>query len=193
MTLSEDSIAIEIVLSARPLERVESDIAVAGFFLDERPLRGGAARADWRLCGGLSRRIVNGDLSGKSGEAMLIGCGRALRSPRLLLLGLGERHRYDRLRVTDETREALDRCRRLRLRRVALAPLGIAPDDVPRHAAAIVAGVIDAWNLGDEVDGLPRVLDLCVPKSEIVGVQRALESACEAAGATGIRVTAESA
>ena len=61
---------VEIVLTARPLERVDSEIAVAGFFTDERPLRGGAARADWRLCGGLSRRIENGDLSGKSGEAV---------------------------------------------------------------------------------------------------------------------------
>ncbi len=81
---------IELILTARPLERVESEIAVAGFFSDERPLRGGAARADWRLCGGLSRRIESGDLSGKSGEAMLIGCGRALRAPRFMLLGLGD-------------------------------------------------------------------------------------------------------
>ena len=74
---------VELVLTARPLERVACDIAVAGFFTDERPLRGGAARADWRLCGGLSRRIESGDLSGKSGEAMLIGSGF-----NLMVLGL---------------------------------------------------------------------------------------------------------
>lgn len=176
--------AIEIVLTARPLERLESEIAVAGFFTDERPLRGGAARADWRLCGGLSRRIESGDLSGKSGEAMLISCGRALRSPRLMLLGLGERHAYDQLRVTDETRRALDRCRLLRLSRVALAPLGIAPDDLPRHAAALVAGVNDAWS---SVSHSMR-LELCVPRAEVTGVYRALESACDAAGETDISI-----
>ena len=85
------SAEILIELTPQPLERVESEIAVAGFFSDERPLRGGAARVDWRLCGGLSRRIVDGDLAGASGEALLIGCGRALRSPRLLLVGLGDR------------------------------------------------------------------------------------------------------
>src|SRR5690606_1725487 len=99
--------------------------------LDDRPLRSGAARVDWRLCGGLSRRIESGDLSGKSGEALLIGCGPALRSPRLLLLGLGERHAFDSMRASDEMRTALDRCRRLGFSRIAMSPLGVASDDLP--------------------------------------------------------------
>ena len=137
--MSASAATIQLILTANPLERAEGEVAVAGFFTDERPLRGGAARADWRLCGGLSRRIESGDLSGKSGEALLIGCGRALRAPRLMLLGLGDRHAFDQLRVSDETRAAVERCARLRCDRVALAPLGIAPDDVPRHAAALLA------------------------------------------------------
>ncbi len=180
---------VEIVLTARPLERVDSEIAVAGFFTDERPLRGGAARADWRLCGGLSRRIENGDLSGKSGEAMLIACGRALRAPRLMLLGLGDRQTYDQLRVSDEIRSALDRCRKLRLQEVVLTPLGIAADDVPRHAAALVAGLADAW-AGCE---RPMRLQVCVPRAEVAGVYRAIESACGAASLEGVAVTTDDA
>ena len=176
---------IQLVLTDRPLERVDADIAVAGFFTDERPLRGGAARADWRLCGGLSRRIESGDLSGKSGEAMLIGCGRALRAPRLMLLGLGDRQVYDQLRVSDETREALARCRQLNLQRVALTPLGIASDDVPRHAPALVAGILDAWQSAD----VPMSLEVCVPRSEMPGAFRAFENARDAAGAETISVS----
>ena len=175
---------IELVLTSLPIERVESGVAVAGFFTDERPLRGGAARADWRLCGGLSRRIEQGELSGRSGEAMLIGSHRALRSPRLLLLGLGERSRYDRLRVTDETRGALERCAQLGVSNVALAPLGIAADDVPRHAASVVAAVAGAWAKSSE----PRRLLFCVPRSELAAVLRAFESACDTEGRTAIRV-----
>jgi hypothetical protein len=178
-------VQIELILTTSPLERVEGDIAVAGFFSDERPLRGGAARADWRLCGGLSRRIESGDLSGKSGEALLIACGRALWSPRLLLLGLGDRHVFDPLRVADETREALDRCRKLRCERVALAPLGIAADDVPRHAAALVAGIRDAWRDAER----PMSLHLCVPRPEVSGVRRAFEDAARAAGAGELAVS----
>ena len=64
--------AIEVLLTSRPLERVESEIAVAGFFADDRPLRSGAARADWRLCGGLSRRIESGDLSGATAVSVVL-------------------------------------------------------------------------------------------------------------------------
>ncbi len=185
--MSEAVPAIDLVLTALPLERVASDVAVAGFFTDERPLRGGAARADWRLCGGLSRRIESGDLSGKSGEAMLIACGRALFAPRLMLLGLGERSRYDRLRVSDETRQALERCRKLRVPHVALAPLGVAPDDVPRHAPAVLSGILGAWSKLPD----PMTLSICVPRSEVAGVYRAFESACDAAGETRIRLATD--
>ncbi len=181
--------AIEVVLTARPLERVASEIAVAGFFTDERPLRGGAARADWRLCGGLSQRIESGDLSGKSGEALLIGCGQALRSPRFLLLGLGDRRAYDPNRVRAETCDALARCRALGLRRVALAPLGVAPDDVPRHVAALTAGIREAWGDGDDPGDDPRVLELCIRKREAAGIDRAFESACEAIDASDFFVS----
>jgi hypothetical protein len=178
--------AIEIMLSPNPIERIDGDVAVAGFFTDERPLRGGAARADWRLCGGLSARIENGDLSGKSGEAMLIGCGRALRAPRLLVLGLGDRHAFDQLRVTDETREAFGRCRALGCGRVVLAPLGIAADDLPRHAAALMTGIRAGW----EDAARPLQLQICVPRGEIAGVSRALETAAKALSAEEVVVMA---
>ncbi len=171
-------------LTPRPLERVESDVAVAGFFIDERPLRGGAARADWRLCGGLSKRIESGDLSGESGEAFLIGCGRALRSPRLLVVGLGNRRDFDLVRLSDETCAAISRCDRLRCSEIALSPLGIAPDDVPRHAAALVAGIREAFV---EVEGRMRI-HLCIQRSQLPSVQRAFEEACKAARADEIEV-----
>lgn len=176
--------AIEVLLTSRPLERVEGEIAVAGFFADDRPLRSGAARADWRLCGGLSRRIEGGDLSGKSGEALLIGCGRALRSPRLMLLGLGERHAFDQVRATDEMRTALERCRRLQFTRVAMSPLGIASDDLPRHAAALVEGIREAWRDAEQA----LRLRFCVPRSELAGVLKAFETAGRAAGLADFHV-----
>jgi len=179
------TVAIEMILTARPLERTGGDIAVVGFFTDERPLRGGAARADWRLCGGLSRRIENGDLSGKAGEALLIGCGRALSAPRLLLLGLGERQRFGQSRVVEETQQAMGRCLKLGCTHVALAPLGVATDDIPRHASALVAGLLAAWKQSAQ---LPMTVSFCVPGREISGVEQALLDACQAANASEITI-----
>jgi len=181
--------AVEILLTSRPLERVEGEVAVAGFFVDDRPLRSGAARADWRLCGGLSRRIESGDLSGKSGEALLIGCGRALRSPRLMLLGLGERHAFDRVRATDEMRTALERCRRLQCSQVAMSPLGIAADDLPRHASALIEGIRESWSDADR----PLHLRFCVPRGEIAGVLKAFDAAARAVAGEGFTVSASAA
>lgn len=187
---------IVVELTHRPLERVEAEIAVAGFFSDERPLRGGAGRADWRLCGGLSRRIEAGDLAGRSGEALLIGCGRALRAPRLLLLGLGARSEFDASRLRDEIRGAVLRCRGLRCARVGLSPLGLAPDDLPRHAPALVAGLRAAWSEDSESsgrEGPPELhLQLCVPSRELSAVARALGDARRAAGDEGLEIVAPS-
>ncbi len=178
---------IDLVLTSRSLERIASEVAVVGFFADERPLRGGAARADWRLCGGLSRRIEEGELSGKSGEALLIGCGRALASPRLMLLGLGDRQAFDRARVRDEVRLAVDRCLTLGCTQIALAPLGIASDDIPRHAAELIGGVHEAGQVPER----PVSLYFPVPASEIPGALRAFDQARQALRETAVAVRAD--
>jgi hypothetical protein len=173
-----------VELTPRPLERVESDVAVAGFFADERPLRGGIARADWRLCGGLSKRIARGDLLGERGDAMLMGCGRALRSPRLLVVGLGERREFDLARLSDEMSGAMRRCVGLRCFDIALSPLGVAADDVPRHVPALVAGIREACR---DADTRLRIR-LCIQASEIPGVQRAFDEACKGTRVDDIEV-----
>ena len=60
----------------------DAEIAVAGFFQDHRPLRGGAARVDWRLCGLLSELLMSGELEGRRDEAVLMPSARHLRAPR---------------------------------------------------------------------------------------------------------------
>jgi len=189
---------IAVELTPEPLERVDSEIVVAGFFSDERPLRGGAGRADWRLCGGLSRRILAGDLSGLRGEALLMGCGRALRAPRLLLLGLGERGGFDGARVGDEIHAAVQRCLRIGCSRIGVSPLGLAPDDVARHAPALMAGLGRlarecAVGEGDASHVQPILVRLCVRARELTGVGRALRDAHSSPGGAGVEIRIPSA
>lgn len=81
-------------LAPGPITRVPAHVAVVGFFADERPLQGGAAHADWRMCGALSRLIQRGRLSGAFGEAALVPATGGLRSRWLLALGLGRRDEF---------------------------------------------------------------------------------------------------
>jgi hypothetical protein len=56
---------------------------------DERPLAGAAGFVDWRLCGQLSRLLVDGFFKGTRGESLLLPSSGRIGAPRLVVLGLG--------------------------------------------------------------------------------------------------------
>ena len=70
-------------LATESFERVRVELGVAGFFENEIPLRGGAGRVDWRLCGLISEQLAAGRLSGRLGEALLIPAERRFRADRV--------------------------------------------------------------------------------------------------------------
>ena len=70
-------------------DETDRDALLISTFVDERPLRGAAGLADWRLCGRLSRLIKTERQSGVRGETMLLPPGRRLRFKRVLWFGLG--------------------------------------------------------------------------------------------------------
>jgi hypothetical protein len=96
-------------------------------FSDERPLRGSAGRADWRLCGRLSELAVAGKLSGRRGEALLAATFGGLAAPVVLVLGLGPRAAFDASGLQAFAGEAVRRALGLRVPTLALPmPEGVA-------------------------------------------------------------------
>jgi hypothetical protein len=83
------SAALLVELETVPIDRARADLVIVPFTSTERPLRGAAGRADWRLCGRLSRLIAAGRIQGHAGEAVLLPGGGGLRAPLLLALGRG--------------------------------------------------------------------------------------------------------
>ena len=81
---------------------------VLSFFSDERPLRGVAGLADWRLCGQLSRLIVAGHLTGEKGESLMMPASRRLPFDRIFLFGLGSGERMDESRFTEHAKWMCD-------------------------------------------------------------------------------------
>ena len=69
------------------LEGLDGAVAIA--FQDERPLRGVAARADWRLNGSLSRLLMGGRFTGERGEWLLLHTQGRLPYSHLFLVGMG--------------------------------------------------------------------------------------------------------
>ncbi|HUQ01564.1 MAG TPA: M17 family peptidase N-terminal domain-containing protein [Kofleriaceae bacterium] len=70
------------------------DALLLPVFSDERPLRGAAGLADWRLGGRLTRLIKKHQLKGEKGETMMMPPGRRLSFQRVFLFGLGSSSGY---------------------------------------------------------------------------------------------------
>src|SRR5262245_1136662 len=79
------------------------ELVALPFFADERPLRGAAGLADWRLCGRLSRLAAAGKIDGTAGECTLLP-GMRLPFARLVLYGVGDSDRFDELRFKEAVR-----------------------------------------------------------------------------------------
>jgi hypothetical protein len=91
---------MEVIISSEPIDRQECQLVEAGFFEDERPLRGPAGLLDWRLNGAISREIINGRITGRFKETVIIPSNGRIQSPKILLIGLGRAARisYPKLR-----------------------------------------------------------------------------------------------
>jgi hypothetical protein len=94
-----------MALSVLPLDLARwdesaRDCLVLPVFKDDRPLRGAAGLADWRLCGRLSRLVKANRATAEAGETLLLPPGRRLRFSRVLWFGLGDAKGYtdDRFR-----------------------------------------------------------------------------------------------
>jgi hypothetical protein len=98
-----------VKLSLLPLDLARWDEAphdalLLPVFSDERPLRGAAGLADWRLCGRLTRLIKKNRLQGTRGETLLFPPGRRLSFARLFLFGVGPSTAYGDVEVRRDVR-----------------------------------------------------------------------------------------
>lgn len=175
---------LRIALETEPLERAEAEVAVASFFDGERPLRGAASRADWRLCGMISALLASGRLRGAAGEALLIPTEHRLRAPRLVVVGLGPAARFGAAELVDAARAIADRLLDLRVEVAALAIPGdwIGAVPVRPAAEACARGALEAV----AARGGSLALGLLVPASNAGRALRGLETLLARAKSAGV-------
>jgi hypothetical protein len=159
---------LEIEVDPASVERTRADLVVVPLFSMERPLRGSAARADWRLCGKLSALLAAGRLAGAPGEAALLSTFGGLRTPLLMVLGAGERALFDAGQFEAFARDAV--ARGLAIGAGVLA-LPLSDDPVgqlahERRAAALLAG--SAAAVAEAAPPVELRLRLLVPREEVV-------------------------
>jgi hypothetical protein len=157
---------LSIAIEASTIERTSADLVTVPLFEDERPLRGGAGRADWRLCGKLSALLVAGEIAGARGEAALVATFGGLRTPLLLVVGAGSRESYDARAFEAQAGEATRRAIALRVGSLALpfAAEGVGASAQELRASGLIAAAAAA--MAEAEAGYELQLRLLVAKEE---------------------------
>ncbi len=133
-------------------DEVDGHALVVSFFSDERPLRGAAGLADWRLCGRLSRLIKHRRISGRRGETLMLPPGRRLGFERVMLFGLGNSRRFDEETYRQHVRWIRDVVNRAQVSSYALQPPGRATGFIgARRALEIWLEEADKDEVEDDV------------------------------------------
>jgi len=136
--------ALAVELDEGPIERIRTDLVIIGFAPEDRPLRRGAGRVDWRLCGSLWNLISSEKLSGALGEAALLSARGALRSPLLLAVGLGPRNALTVEAWRELGRDTTDRALGLRAESAVLDLATDAADAGSEATRALFCGAASA-------------------------------------------------
>jgi hypothetical protein len=103
---------------------------------DDRPLPGTAGYVDWRLCGALSRVLQSGFFVGALSDSLLLPTDGRFATPRVFVLGLGQRRSLDAASLGEALASAGKVLTRARVDSVALEVPGQGVlEDSLRHSA----------------------------------------------------------
>ena len=117
---------------------------------DERPLRGAAGWADWRLCGALSRLLQGGFFTGKSEDQLLLPSEGRVAFSRIFAVGLGKRTALDPASLSVALQHAASMLSLAKVRSVALEIPGAGQLEEAARAAAFTAKFLPAYQ-GEKV------------------------------------------
>lgn len=77
------------------LTKLHAEVLVVSCFEDIRPLRGLAGEVDWLYGGIFSNLLMQGKVTGKLGEILLLATQQKMQVPKVILAGLGPSHSYE--------------------------------------------------------------------------------------------------
>lgn len=112
---------------------------------DERPLRGSAGFADWRMCGALSRVLKDHFFTGAQGDSLLLPTGGRFPMDRIFVFGLGPSKKLDADAVAKALSQAAQTLQRANVESVALEVPGDGALDEAVRATALKAWFLPAF------------------------------------------------
>ncbi len=128
--------------------------AVAVVFQNERPLRGVAAHADWRLNGFLSRHVAGDRFGGERGDWLLVHTQGRLPFTHLFLVGMGRRDGRDPAKARTALAGIAGKVALAGVHRFAIDLAEVAPPELPPEEAMVhfLEALSRAYPADDEAD-----------------------------------------
>ncbi len=123
--------------SATTIDQIEADCVVLPFYEDERPLKASTGLADWRLCGSLSRYIMEESIDGHFGETLMFPVrNRKLKIDRVVMIGLGAKSQYQFESFSVTIRNILDTLYKLQVHSFTMELPGLIGTELDISQAA---------------------------------------------------------
>lgn len=112
---------------------------------DERPLRGAAGFADWRLCGALSRVLIEKFFTGAEGDSLLLPTSGRFPMGRIFVFGVGPSKKLDAAALGRALERASQTLQKAKVESVALEVPGESVLDEGVRGGAFKAQFLPAF------------------------------------------------
>ena len=117
----------------QPVVTIEADLLVLGQFSDSKKPEGKLAEVDEALNGAISELMQEEEITGKLKEATLVHTLGKISSKRVLVVGLGNKDKFDQDMVREVAAVATKVAKKLKSNVVASCPFGINHPNIHEH------------------------------------------------------------
>lgn len=155
--------------SSAPAHLPEVDGAVAFVWEDDRPLRGLAQRADWRLNGFLSRLVQQGQFKGSERDWLLVPTQGRLPFSLLFLVGMGRRTDHNERGAAESLKRTAEKLGLAGVHSVAIDLGELAVPQLPPEQAMMtfLDGVAGAYPRDEFADPVYRPAVEALQRNEV--------------------------
>jgi len=164
-------------LSATDIDKIETEAIVLLFFSNERPLKGATGLIDWRMNGSISRLIAKGMISGEKGEATLILPNKRIKSPKILMAGLGDSSGFGEASLKDTAMAIIRQLNKINIKNftVAMPPLIQSQLSTKDAATTLVRQLVETIET-DKLNGSQVFATIAMGKEFIAETKAAIEN-----------------
>ena len=132
---------------SEPIDKMLIDTLVLSIFKDEKPLKGANGLIDWRLCGRVSKLLMDKMISADYKESTLIFSVKDMMIKKMLIVGLGESKDFDDKRLYDISCFIADTLKKINIKKISLAIPGSPyfQQDYSKSAQIVITAFADSY------------------------------------------------